>query len=196
MWRDQRARVRIREGRPTPAQRRTIRGRMRGLKDVGQKSEDHGRLARNQRGSGRPLGPREETEGRKKGRSERRQRERSRSSRRRKSRQRRQSTSIGSRHAGVNRARRCESGAWQKRHMQRSTLVVLSRRSKQHSVSRERESEACEAKRAAWALSSGSTASRATGVTSEELTVEGTRGEPIGVAILSVARPYTGPNLV
>ena len=73
--------------------------------------------------------------GRKVGRK-RGKRVRSRSSRRRKSRQRRQSTSIGSRHAGVSRARRCESGAWQKRHMQRSTLVVLSRRSKQHSVSR------------------------------------------------------------
>ena len=61
---------------------------------------------------------------------------RSRSSRRRKSRQRRQSTSIGSRHAGVHRARRCESGAWQKRHVQRSTLIILSRRSKQRSVSK------------------------------------------------------------
>ena len=60
----------------------------------------------------------------------------------------------------------------------------------------ERASEACEAQRAVWALSSGSTTSRATGVTSEEPTVEGTRGEPIGVAILSVARPNTSPNLV
>ena len=54
---------------------------------------------------------------------------------------------------------------------------------------------ACEAQRAAWALSSGSTASRATGITSEEPTAEGTRGEPIGVAILSVARPYTMSEL-
>ena len=60
----------------------------------------------------------------------------------------------------------------------------------------ERASEACEAQRAAWALLSGSTTSRATGVTSEEPTVEGTRGEPIGVAILTVARPNTGPTLV
>ena len=61
---------------------------------------------------------------------------RGRSSRRRKGRQRRQSTSINGRHAGVHRARRCESRAWQKRHMQRSTLIILSRRSKQRSVSR------------------------------------------------------------
>ena len=104
---------------------------------------------------------------------------RSRSSRHRKSRQRR--PSIGSRHAGVHRARRCKSGAWQKRHMQRSTLIILSRRSKQRSVSK--------------ASERSRTASRATGVTSQEPTVEGTRGEPIGVAILSVARPYTSPNL-
>ena len=60
----------------------------------------------------------------------------------------------------------------------------------------ERASEACEAQRAAWELSSGSTTSRATGVSSEEPTVEGTRGESIGVAIFSVARPHTSPNLV
>ena len=42
-------------------------------------------------------------------------------SRRRKGRQRRQSTSIGSRHAGVHRARHRKSSAWQRRHMQQST---------------------------------------------------------------------------
>ena len=73
--------------------------------------------------------------------------------------------------------------------MQQSTLIVLSRRSKPRRISRA--SEACEAQ-----LSSGSTSSRAAGVTSEEPTVEGTRGEPIGVAILSVARRDTSPNLV
>ena len=45
--------------------------------------------------------------------------------------------------------------------------------------------QACqgESRRAARALSSGSASFRATGVTSEEPTVKGTRGDPIGVIV-------------
>ena len=81
----------------------------------------------------RPLDPHEGTEDRTKNRSERKGARRKGSSRRKS----RQSTSISSRrHAGVDRARRCRSSAWQKRHMQQSTLIGLSRRSKQRSISR------------------------------------------------------------
>ena len=88
-----------------------------------------------------------------------------------------------------------KKGAKQKQQMQKKKGNAGKARARSEALA-ERASEACEAPRGAWAPSSGSTSSRAAGVTSEEPTVEGTRGEPIGVAILPVARRDTSSNLV
>ena len=170
--------------RPSSARHRTIGGRARG---------SEGQRVRNRRNRVVRPGPKEgtgalwvPTKGQRAGREFRRKRSkrvRSGSSRRRKNRQRRQSTSIHSRHDG--KSGTCSGALWLSSAGGASSEALA-----------KQASEACAAQRAAWALSSGSTTSRATGVTSEEPAVEGTRGEPIGVAILSVARPNTGPNLV
>ena len=94
----------------------------------------------------------------------------------RKARQCRQST-IGSKSIMLRRVRIAShrGGARHARHLRRQgSLIDLGR----HGMRRRGSSKA-----GAGARSSGSAASRATGVTSEEPTVEGTRGDPIGVIV-------------